>query len=94
VPNKKTIEKDGDCNPNLYLPSCCKPPDASEKPEQSLRNFTEKLKEITEHNTTNSTPKSNLTKLHKNYLRKFYEQLTIRSLPLRQKLTNGTQYVL
>jgi len=64
------IKKDKNYNPNLYLPSCWKPPEAPSIIEQSLKTFGEKLKEITEQNTARATPNSNLTRLQKNCLQK------------------------
>jgi hypothetical protein len=64
------IENDENYNPNLYLPSRWKPPEASNTIEQNLKTFAEKLKEITKQNTEKATPKSNLTRLQKNCLQK------------------------
>ena len=64
------IENDESYNPNLYLPSRWKPPEASNTIEQNLKTFAEKLKEIVKQNTEKTTPKSNLTRLQKNCLQK------------------------
>jgi hypothetical protein len=52
--------------PSLYITTTWKPPEASTKKEEAIKNFTSKIRSIIERNKT--YPRSNLTKLQHNCL--------------------------